>query len=32
MFKVGGIFIPVTDLERSKRWYELNLGVTKVDE
>jgi len=32
MFKVGSIFIPVTDLERSKRWYELNLGVTKVDE
>jgi glyoxylase I family protein len=32
MFKVGGIFIPVTDLERSKKWYELNLGVTKVDE
>ena len=32
MLKVGSIFIPVTDLERSKRWYELNLGVTKVDE
>jgi len=32
MFKIGGIFIPVTDLERSKKWYELNLGVIKVDE
>ncbi|WP_042470240.1 VOC family protein [Bacillus ndiopicus] len=32
MFKVGGIFIPVTNLERSKKWYELNLGVTKVEE
>ena len=32
MFKVGSIFIPVTDLERSKKWYEVNLGLTKVDE
>ncbi|MBO0994845.1 VOC family protein [Bacillus sp. SD088] len=32
MFKIGGIFIPVTNLERSKKWYEKNLGVLKVDE
>lgn len=32
MFKVGGVFIPVTDLEASKRWYEQNLGVQKVEE
>ncbi|MFD1738880.1 VOC family protein [Bacillus salitolerans] len=32
MFKVGSIFIPVTDLARSKKWYELNLGAIKVDE
>lgn len=32
MFKVGSIFIPVTDLERSKKWYETNMGLTKVDE
>lgn len=32
MFKVGTIFIPVTDLERSKKWYEVNLGVIKVGE
>lgn len=32
MFKIGNIFIPVTDLEKSKKWYERNLGVIKVDE
>lgn len=32
MFKIGGIFIPVTNLERSKKWYEAKLGVIKVDE
>lgn len=32
MFKVGGVFIPVTDLSNSKQWYEKNLGVKKVDE
>jgi glyoxylase I family protein len=32
MFKIGGIFIPVTSLEQSKKWYEANLGVIKVDE
>ncbi|TFB22121.1 VOC family protein [Filobacillus milosensis] len=32
MFKVGGIFIPVTDLKRSKDWYSAVLGLTKIDE
>ncbi|WP_257958344.1 VOC family protein [Bacillus sp. V3-13] len=32
MFKVGSIFIPVTDMEKSKKWYETNLGVIKADE
>ncbi|RPF54307.1 VOC family protein [Aquisalibacillus elongatus] len=32
MFKIGGIFIPVTDLEKSQKWYEQNLGVKKFDE
>ncbi|MGF7013939.1 VOC family protein [Ornithinibacillus bavariensis] len=32
MFKIGGIFIPVTNLEQSKKWYEENLGVVKIDE
>ena len=32
MFKIGGIFIPVTNLERSKKWYEANLGMIKIDE
>lgn len=32
MFQIGGIFIPVTNLEQSKKWYEANLGVIKVDE
>ncbi|MEN2767502.1 VOC family protein [Ornithinibacillus xuwenensis] len=31
MLKIGGIFIPVTNLERSKKWYEENLGVIQVD-
>lgn len=32
MYKVGGIFIPVTNLEQSKKWYEKNLGLKKVHE
>ncbi|GAA0501748.1 hypothetical protein GCM10008986_31560 [Salinibacillus aidingensis] len=32
MFNVGGVIIPVTDLKKSKLWYEENLGLTKVDE
>lgn len=31
MFRVGSIFIPVTDLDKSIEWYEDNLGVTKID-
>lgn len=31
MFKVGSIFIPVTDLGKAVKWYEDNLGVTKID-
>ncbi|WP_047985825.1 VOC family protein [Ornithinibacillus californiensis] len=31
MFKVGGVFIPVTDLKKSTEWYEKNLGVKKID-
>jgi len=32
MFKIGGIFIPVTNLKRSTIWYEENLGAIRVDE
>ncbi|KML02906.1 VOC family protein [Rossellomorea marisflavi] len=32
MFRVGSIFIPVTDLERSMAWCEEHLGVKKIDE
>ncbi|MFC0186715.1 VOC family protein [Fictibacillus aquaticus] len=31
MFKVGSIFIPVTDIEKSTHWYERFLGVKKID-
>lgn len=31
MFKIGSIFIPVTDLEQSVKWYEKNLGVKLID-
>ncbi|WP_409296325.1 VOC family protein [Peribacillus sp. SCS-26] len=31
MFKVGGIFIPVIDIEKSTEWYEKFLGVKKID-
>ncbi|MCH1626031.1 VOC family protein [Ferdinandcohnia quinoae] len=31
MFKIGGIFIPVTDVEKSAEWYQKNLGVKKID-
>ncbi|QTD42511.1 VOC family protein [Sporosarcina sp. Te-1] len=31
MFKIGGIFIPVTNVEKSAEWYEKNLGVKKID-
>jgi glyoxylase I family protein len=32
MFRVGSIFIPVTDMERSMAWYEEHLRVKKIDE
>lgn len=31
MFKVGSIFIPVTDLKKSAIWYEENLDAKKID-
>ena len=31
MFKIGSIFIPVTDIEKSTDSYEKNLGVKKID-
>lgn len=31
MFKVGSIFIPVTDVEKSTEWYQKFLGVKKID-
>ena len=31
MFKIGSIFIPVTDVQKSTSWYENNLGVKKID-
>lgn len=31
MFKIGSIFIPVTDIEKSTSWYEKYLGVKKID-
>jgi glyoxylase I family protein len=32
LFKVGSIFIPVTDLGESMTWYEENLKVKKIEE
>ncbi|WP_044337176.1 VOC family protein [Rossellomorea aquimaris] len=31
MFKVGSVFIPVTDMEKSMKWYEKHLGVRMID-
>jgi len=31
LFRVGSIFIPVTDLDNASDWYEKNLGVKKID-
>ena len=31
MFKVGSIFIPVSDIEKSSSWYVKYLGATKID-
>ncbi|WP_347551631.1 VOC family protein [Pseudalkalibacillus hwajinpoensis] len=30
MFRVGSVFIPVTDIGKSSEWYEYNLGVKKI--
>jgi glyoxylase I family protein len=32
MFKVGSVFIPVTDLKKSQKWYQDLLGVKLIDE
>jgi len=32
MFRIGSIFVPVTDLEKAIKWYEKNLGIQKIDE
>ncbi len=32
MIRVGSIFIPVTDLEKSVKWYEKHLGIHKIQE
>lgn len=31
MFRVGSIFIPVTNLDKSIDWYETHLGVKMID-
>ncbi|RLL45447.1 VOC family protein [Oceanobacillus piezotolerans] len=31
MFKIGGIFIPVTNVKKSIEWYEKNLGAKLID-
>lgn len=31
MFKVGSIFIPVTDLEKAETWYETTLKAKVID-
>lgn len=31
MFKIGSIFIPVTNIEKSASWYEKYLGAKKID-
>lgn len=31
MFRVGSIFIPVTDMEKSTEWYEKFLGAKMID-
>lgn len=32
MLQMNSVFIPVTDIKQSKKWYELVLGLIKVDE
>lgn len=31
MFKIGSVFIPVTNLKKATTWYEKNLGVKIID-
>lgn len=31
MFKIGSIFVPVTDIEKATAWYEKHLGVKKIE-
>ncbi|RDY71135.1 VOC family protein [Halobacillus sp. SY10] len=31
MFQVGSVFVPVTNLEQSKKWYEEHLDVQEID-
>ncbi|WP_152657689.1 VOC family protein [Oceanobacillus sp. CFH 90083] len=31
MFKIGSIFIPVTNIENAAAWYEKYLGAKKID-
>ncbi|MFI8684903.1 VOC family protein [Rossellomorea sp. NPDC077527] len=31
MFKIGSVFVPVTNLEKSTAWYEEHLGLKKID-
>lgn len=31
MFQVGSVFVPVTDLEKSREWYKNHLGVKEID-
>ncbi|WP_404407104.1 VOC family protein [Jeotgalibacillus malaysiensis] len=32
MFKVGSVFIPVTNLERSAKWYETHFHVKPIEQ
>ncbi|MCA1053714.1 VOC family protein [Rossellomorea aquimaris] len=32
MFRVGSVFVPVTDLHKSKQWFEKHLHVRLIDE
>ena len=31
MFKIGSVFIPVTDLVKASKWYEEKLGVKQIE-
>jgi glyoxylase I family protein len=32
VFKIGSIFIPVTDIEKSTEWYQNYLGVKRIED